>query len=102
MGWERRGSGMYYYRKQRIGGRVVSEYVGAGPLVELLAEDEAQDRAYQEAQRKAERRAREELRALDREADEVGDLIRALTHGVLLATGHHTHKGQWRKQRDEQ
>jgi hypothetical protein len=30
---------------------------------------------------------------------EVCDLIRVLTHALLLTTGHHTHKGQWRKKR---
>ena len=100
MGWERRGQGRYYYRKRRTGGRVVSEYVGAGPGAELLAEADALDRAERAERREAERQAREEVQALDRQADEVADLIRALTHGVLLATGHHTHKGQWRKQRD--
>ena len=38
MGWETRGNGKYYYRKRRIGDKVVSEYVGTGPGAELIAE----------------------------------------------------------------
>jgi len=49
--------------------------------------------------RQAERAKRETLRALDAELDSVSNLIRALTHAALLSTGHHTHKGQWRKKR---
>ncbi len=35
MGWERRGSSQYYYRKIRRGRCVVSEYVGSGELAIL-------------------------------------------------------------------
>jgi len=100
MGWEKRGSGMYYYRKRRIGGRVVSEYVGGGVVGELAALQGECDRFKRVDQRKADRLTREEMRTLDRQVDEVAELIRAVTQGVLLATGHHTHKGQWRKRRD--
>ena len=30
----------------------------------------------------------------------VTDALRSLTHAVLLCSGHHTHKGQWRKRRE--
>lgn len=91
---------MYYYRKQRIDGRVVSEYVGGGVVGEVAALQDECDRLERAKQRQADRRAREEMRMLDRQADEVAELIQALTHGVLLVTGHHTHRGQWRKRRD--
>jgi len=100
MGWERRGAVTYYYRKRRIGGRVVSEYVGGGVVGEAVALQDKSDRLERAKQRKADRQASEEMRTLDRQADEVAELIRALTRGVLLATGHHTHGGQWRKRRD--
>ncbi len=32
MGWERRESREYYYRKVRRGGRATSEYVGRGDI----------------------------------------------------------------------
>ena len=100
MGWERRGSGMYYYRKRRIGECVVSEYVGGGALAEVVALQDERDRLERAERRQAKRQASEEMRMLDRQVDEVAELIRALAQGVLLVTGHHTHRGQWRKRRD--
>jgi len=78
----------------------VSEYVGTGPLAELLAEADALERMARAERRKAERRVREEMQALDQQADELAELVRAVTYGVLLAAGYHIHKGQWRKRRD--
>src|SRR5688572_9451158 len=37
MGWERRGARTYYYRKMRIDGRVVSEYLGHGTRAKRAA-----------------------------------------------------------------
>lgn len=93
MSWERRGDRYYYYRKRRRGQHVASEYVGAGELARTAA---ALDALLRE-RRQAQRRQWASMRALDAQLDEVCHLIRALTWGLLLATGHHTHKGQWRK-----
>ena len=95
MAWEQRGNTHYYYRKVRQGDRVYSEYVGSGPLARACADLDEFERQL----RQAERAKRETLRALDAELDSVSGLIRALTHAALLSTGHHTHKGQWRKKR---
>jgi hypothetical protein len=93
MGWEQRENKRYYYRKRRQSERVVSEYVGSGALAETAAALDALEREL----RRVERRRWETIRAFDAQVDQACDLIRALTHGLLLATGHHTHKGQWRK-----
>jgi len=95
MSWERRGHKRYYYRKRRQGERVVSEYVGTGELAETAA---ALDTLEQEL-RQAQRRQWETIRAFDAQVDEACDLIQALARGALLVTGHHMHKGQWRKTR---
>jgi hypothetical protein len=95
MGWEQRGNTRYYYRKRREGDCVVSEYVGTGEVAEAIAALDARDRD----RRQLERQKQAALQALDAEVDEVCDLIRILTRGFLLATGYHTHKGQWRKTR---
>ena len=95
MSWEQRGNKRYYYRKHRLGHQVVSEYVGAGELAQTSATLDALARE----RRQAQRQQWESLRALDAQIDQVCDLIRALTYATLLTTGHHTHKGQWRKKR---
>ncbi len=41
MAWEQRGSRSYYYTAERIDGRVVKRYVGAGRVAELAAQLEA-------------------------------------------------------------
>lgn len=97
MGWERRGNRRYYYRKRRQGGQVVSEYVGAGELAETTAALDALERDL----RQAEQRRWEAIQAADAQVDQVADLVQALIHAILLATGHHTHKGQWRKKRHD-
>jgi hypothetical protein len=101
MGWERRGNRGYYYRKKRIGQRVVSEYVGAGELAELVAELDALRRAEREAERLRWQRERDAELALDQEVNALGDVARMLTQAVMVATGHHTHKGTWRKTRND-
>jgi len=34
MGWEKRGNRIYYYKKRRVGKKVISEYFGNGILAE--------------------------------------------------------------------
>lgn len=93
MAWERG----YYYRKRRIGGQVVSEYIGTGPLAELIAEEDEQQRAEREAQRAQLRKLKRADRNIDRQIDEAGEMVRSVINALLLATGHHTHKRQWRQ-----
>ncbi len=49
MGWEMRRSRLYYYRSQKVGGRVVKEYASAGLIGELAAELDAEQRAERQA-----------------------------------------------------
>ena len=44
MSWEDRDGNHYYYRKHRIGQRVVSEYIGSGLMAELVFEQDEKDR----------------------------------------------------------
>jgi hypothetical protein len=99
MGWETRGVRLYYYRKQRVGNKVYSEYVGAGLLAEASAILDQQERERLAAVRAAELEAQKADLAIDRELDRLGDLIRAMTGAALVAGGYRTHKGQWRRKR---
>ena len=102
MGWEERGGRRYYYRKRREGRRVVSEYVGGGPLAEEIAEMLEGEREYEEVVRRRRQRERAALEAEAAEVRAVGELVRTITHAALLAGGYHTHKGQWRKRRESE
>ena len=99
MGWETRGSGRYYYRKVRDGGRVRSEYLGAGVVAELLAEADDLDRQRRQLDTEewqdvinAERRTVATLAEVDR-------MVQGMAAAVLIAAGYHTHRRQWRRQR---
>lgn len=96
MGWETRRNGRsYYYRKKRVDGRVVSEYVGSGPAA-LLAQ-------MQDAREAHERTAAEtsvhEDEVLNSELQEHAELIFSEVHRRLIEHGYHKHRGQWRKKR---
>ena len=101
MAWEERDGKLYYYRKQRLGNTVISEYVGSGFLADWVAVEEALERENAQLKREEERQAIEADLAIDRELDRVGNLMRKLTYSVLLDLGYHTHKGQWRKLKDD-
>ncbi len=99
MGWETRANGRFYYRKRRVNGRVISEYVGNGDVAEALAMLDEHDRQHRQ-------RAAAEWRAIvdaDRRHDDdlaaVDALVKSAVAAVMLANGYHTHKRQWRRQR---
>jgi len=99
MSWETRGNNRYYYRRRKVDGRVISEYIGAGGVAKALAE-------LDDIERQERQQAAAEWRALvdtDRRQvatlAELDDLVRSAVAGVLIANGYHTHKRQWRKMR---
>jgi hypothetical protein len=96
MGWEKRGNGLYYYRKRRKSGQVVSEYMGSGELAELAARLDTLARLERELEKEAWRQKQEEILEVARMGDEAQEVILDLTRGWLLAQGYHMHKGQWR------
>ena len=91
---------LYYYRKRRVGDRVVSEYVGGGLVVDLQqkrAEIDKEIREARVAQLKAERMS---LADIDKALDEFCDTVDTLTSAVLISMGYHQHKDQWRRRRN--
>src|SRR5262245_7488089 len=98
MGWDRG----FYYRVRKVNGRVVREYVGRGPVAELVAQMDALERKQREAERAAWLAKRAEMEALDASLDELNDLADLLAHAALLAAGFRRHKrGEWRKRREQ-
>jgi hypothetical protein len=100
MGWENRNGKRFYYRKRRQGRRVISEYIGSGPIAEFMAtivKGERQDLA---AQRMKKKQDFDRVLNEDRELDTACELVRDLTRWILLASGYHAHKRQWRRRRN--
>lgn len=102
MAWETRGNGggTYYYRKRKVDGRVVSEYVGSGPLATFAASRAAEDRRERAVAATTERAERDRMRADEAELDGFCTLADALARAALLNVGYHQHhRGEWRKRR---
>ena len=96
MGWEK---GRYYTRSRKVNGRVVREYVGRGPVAELVAQMDTLERQQREVERAAWLVKRAELDALDAGVATLIDLTDLAAAAALLAAGYHKHKGQWRRKR---
>lgn len=95
MAWETRRGRRYYYNKVWRDGTCQSEYIGTGLMADLTAQDQAQAHFDKDKWRALV----DGERALDQEVDGVLATIRTLRDVVLIASGYHRHKGQWRKKR---
>ncbi len=92
MAWEARGNGSYYYRKRRIGTRVVSAYVGSSETAGIIAQLDALDREQRAAKRLLDAVDREARAIEDQDVALLGDLLATLTRAVLVTNGFHQHK----------
>ena len=104
MSWETRGvHGPYYTRSRRVGGRVVREYVGRGPLADIIAQADEAEREARRLQRKREREQLEQDRELDQSFSTYSAGVDELLRGVLEAAGYYRHKrGEWRRRREQE
>ena len=102
MGWETRRNGWYYYRSRKVGGRVVKEYLGAGPVGAVAAKLDAHQRAERVAWAEATGAERARLAEAEAPLAELCTLTDALTKGALLLAGYHQHhRGEWRRRRGQ-
>jgi hypothetical protein len=101
--WERRvRGGRYYTKSHRVGGRVVREYVGTGPLAELAARLDAEERRRREEERASQREERKRLDALAAPVVELCEVAEVIARAALIASGYHQHhRGEWRKRREQ-
>lgn len=99
MALEYRNRTPYYYRKRRVNGRVRSEYVGGGAQGYLFARLDQAQRAEVEAEREAWQLVKDEQQWLDQLVNDVSKAVDAYVTALLLVTGHHKLKRQWRKKR---
>lgn len=78
----------------------MSEYCGAGFLGAIAEDIDLGERAEAGQARAAARRQREKAEAIDQQINMIESNISAVTRAVLLVSGYHPHKRQWRKQRN--
>jgi hypothetical protein len=98
MPWDKRG---YYYRKKRIGARVVSEYVGGGLSGTFAAADDLEAQEQRAQERASTKAAQLETETLDAGIQAADELISAAMFEALEAAGYFQHaRGQWRKRRE--
>lgn len=98
MAWEGRArGGRYYTRSKRTGGRVVREYIGAGPAGELAAALDQLDQAERAADRQAWRAERAAVKAPAAAAAAFGRLVDDALDLALTGAGLRNHRGEWRR-----
>ena len=100
MAWEDRNGKYYYYRKRRQGEHVVSEYVGSGFLGAFAEDLDRAERVESEQARAGLKFQKEEAAAMDQQIFQLESSVNTLARAVLLVSGYHPHKRQWRKQRN--
>ena len=100
MGWEGRNGNIYYYRKRRVGKRVISEYAGSGLIGQFAEATDMKERAENMRARANWQKEKKRARVIDDRLKEIECRVRAFTRAFLLISGYHPHKGQWRRKRD--
>lgn len=99
MAWEARPDSRrpYFYRAERVGGRVRKRYVGRGPAADAAADEVAQARVRRESDRAAVRRLIAGDEPIERLYGLLDDLVRLLADATLMAGGLHKRRGEWRR-----
>jgi hypothetical protein len=97
MAWEERNGRMYYYRKRREGKRVVSEYIGAGMIGEIAGLFDHEEKFKRDVERSEFMQAKEDAAKMDRSMKKAKEYTKAFTCAVLLLSGYHAPRRQWRK-----
>ncbi len=99
MGWKTINGRRYYYKSERVGGRVKTTYFGAGESGSLMANIVAFERLERAADRERSREERAEAEAEEQAISGWFDGVQAVTDAAMIAAGFHKHKGQWRRKR---
>ena len=103
MSYERRGNGTYFYKKFRKGDKVTSVYIG--PANDWLIRCDEQLKEIREREKEEKRREGQEkldqIRKMEGSFLEPFRQIENYVSAVLIASGYHHHKGEWRKERGQ-
>src|SRR3954454_6811751 len=101
MGWlVRPGGRRYYYRYRLVGGKYVSEYVGAGPDAERAAALVLRRREQRRAERAEKKAELARLKQFEREQQRFIDLADLMARMCLTAAGYRQQdRGAWHKRK---
>jgi hypothetical protein len=100
MAWKSRGNTAYWYQSQRKDGRVRSEYLGRGPLAELVATLREAERCLREAESLRDRELADRILRDDWSAAAWFGLVSRIVGWLLEGAGYHrVGRGPWRKRR---
>lgn len=95
---ERGGRKNYYYRKKRIGNRVISIYGGSGAMAILAEMQDTIQRANRRQARKVSKAARDQIVGADQALRELcEDLVRR-AEVMARSLGICRRRGEWRRQ----
>lgn len=97
MALEKRAGNYYYYKKERMGNRVVSKYYGRSELASLVAQMDEIEREEKEIKTLENLRFRQETEAIDREIDFYERKVKEITTETLISLGFYKTKSrEWR------
>lgn len=97
MALEERNGNYYYYKKERIGNRIVSTYYGKGEVAYLIAQLDEIEREEKQIKAEENLRFRQKLEEIDKEIDLFEAKVKELTEKTLLSIGFYKTKSrEWR------
>jgi hypothetical protein len=90
----------YYYRNKRIGGKVVTEYIGNDLYAHLAQLQDDEQRQDAQERRQAWQAIVDADKQLDAQLDSLTEVVNAYAGAVLLVSGYHVSANRvWRKKR---
>jgi hypothetical protein len=101
MGWKRINGNYYYYQSRRVGNRVLTDYQGSGLDAELKAQLDQEEIEIRNTYRKEWQTQVEQFRQQDQEINKTMMFVEVLTGALLVMSGYHKYKRQWRRKRNE-
>lgn len=79
---------------------MISEYVGTGDFVELWLELDKFDRTEKKQSRTVWKNEKDEAKRLNKDISQLAKIINGMARASLMVAGYHSHKGQWRQNRN--
>ncbi len=90
----------YYYRNKRIGGKVVTEYIGNDLYAHLAQLQDDEQRQDAQERRQEWKAIVDADKQLDAQLDSLTEIVNAYAGAVLLVSGYHVSANRvWRKKR---